>query len=177
MSQRQTFMYKLYRSKRSKRLHRQINVGGAIHNHCIALHKRYYRRYKKSSVAVYAESPHGQAETLAQVCLVDAAWLASHPRDCRTHRQGLSALLPNLKDRKAGKTTRRVGPPTFRKIRKAKSFTLTQAGWKLLGGNRLRIGTTVYKFAKSREHPGHHQNGDHQARYAGRAVRVFLLYR
>ena len=40
-------MYKLYRSKRSKRLHRQINVGGAIHNHAIALHKRYYRLYKK----------------------------------------------------------------------------------------------------------------------------------
>jgi putative transposase len=43
---RQTFMYKLYRSKRSKRLHRLINVGGAIHNHCIALSRRYYRRYK-----------------------------------------------------------------------------------------------------------------------------------
>jgi hypothetical protein len=40
-------MYKLYRSKRNKRLHRLINVGGSIHNHCIALHKRYYRMYKK----------------------------------------------------------------------------------------------------------------------------------
>lgn len=40
-------MYKLYRSKHAKRLHRLINVGGAIHNHCIAPHKRYYRIYKK----------------------------------------------------------------------------------------------------------------------------------
>ena len=39
-------MYKLYRSKKSKHLHRQINVGGAIYNHVIALHKRFYRLYK-----------------------------------------------------------------------------------------------------------------------------------
>ena len=44
--------------------------------------------------------------------------------------------------------------PTFRKVRNAKSFTLKQAGWKLLGDNRLRIGSTVYKFAKSRDIEG-----------------------
>ncbi len=44
---RQTFQSKLYRSKRSKRLHRQITIGGVIHNTCMALHKRYYRLYKK----------------------------------------------------------------------------------------------------------------------------------
>ena len=59
-----------------------------------------------------------------------------------------------MKDRKTGKTTQRIGPPTFRKLSHAKSFTLTQAGWKLLGGNRLRIGSAVYKFAKSRDLEG-----------------------
>ncbi len=39
-------------------------------------------------------------------------------------------------------------------MRNAKSFTLKQAGWKLLDGNRLKIGATVYKFAKSREIDG-----------------------
>jgi putative transposase len=68
--------------------------------------------------------------------------------------QGYQRFFQNLKDRHAGKTTLRVGPPTFRKVRNAKSFTLKQAGWKLLGGNRLRIGTTVYKFAKSRDIEG-----------------------
>jgi putative transposase len=63
-------------------------------------------------------------------------------------------FFQNLKDRQAGKTTLKVRPPTFRKIAKARSFTLTQTGWKLLGGNRLRIGTVVYKFAKSREIEG-----------------------
>ena len=68
--------------------------------------------------------------------------------------KGYQRFFQNLKDRKAGKAMQRVGPPTFRKIAKAKSFTLTQAGWKVLGGNRLRIGSTVYKFANSRDLEG-----------------------
>src|SRR5262249_1903849 len=68
--------------------------------------------------------------------------------------KGYQRFFANLKDRKAGKTTQRVGPPTFRKMAKAKSFTMTQDGWKLLEGNRLQIHGTVYKFAKSREIEG-----------------------
>ena len=49
---------------------------------------------------------------------------------------------------------RRCGPPTFKKVKKYKSFTLKQAGWKLLGGNRIRIQGRVYKFIKSREIEG-----------------------
>jgi putative transposase len=40
-------MYKLYRSKRNKKLHRLIHIGGVIHNHCIALCRRYYKMYKQ----------------------------------------------------------------------------------------------------------------------------------
>lgn len=45
-------------------------------------------------------------------------------------------------------------PPKFKKIIKYKSFTLKQAGWKLLDGNKIRIGNYVYKFSKSREISG-----------------------
>ncbi len=68
--------------------------------------------------------------------------------------KGYKAFFAHVKARKAGKISRRVSPPTFRKVRNAKSFTLSQAGWKLLGDNRLKIGSTVYKFAKSRETEG-----------------------
>ena len=68
--------------------------------------------------------------------------------------QGYQRFFHNVQQRQAGQTTQRVGPPTFRKVRHAKSFTLKQAGWTLLGGNRLRIGSTVYKFAKSRDIEG-----------------------
>jgi putative transposase len=147
-------MYKLYRSKRTKRLHRQINVGGAIYNHCIALHKRYYRLYKR-----YPSVFHIRAHLAKLKRLPKYAWwcqLGSQAIQDIANRidAGYQRFFQNVKARKAGKTTQKVGPPTFRKIAKAKSFTLTQAGWKLLGDHHLRIGTTVYKFAKSREIEG-----------------------
>ena len=45
-------------------------------------------------------------------------------------------------------------PPSFKKTRKYKSFTLKQAGYKFLSGNKIRIGNRVYKFSKSREIEG-----------------------
>ena len=151
---RKTFTYKLYRSKRTKHLHRQINVGGAIHNHCIALHRRYYRLYKKSLSCFTLNTHLAKLKKMARY-----AWwkqLGSQAIQDIAARidKGYKAFFANVKARKAGKISRRVGPPTFRKVRNAKAFTLSQAGWKLLDGNRLKIGATVYKFAKSREIEG-----------------------
>jgi putative transposase len=47
-----------------------------------------------------------------------------------------------------------VRPPGFKKVKKYKSFTLKQAGYKFLGGNRVKIGQKVYQFWKSREIEG-----------------------
>jgi putative transposase len=47
----------------------------------------------------------------------------------------------------------KTAPPGFKKVKKYSSFTLKQAGWKLLGGNKIRIQGKVYKFSKSREIP------------------------
>jgi len=38
-----TYKQKLFRSKKNKRLHRTINLAGRAYNHCIALHKKYYK--------------------------------------------------------------------------------------------------------------------------------------
>jgi putative transposase len=38
-----TYKFKLYRSKKNKHLHRQIDIAGLVYNHCIARHRRYYR--------------------------------------------------------------------------------------------------------------------------------------
>lgn len=43
-----------------------------------------------------------------------------------------------------------VRPPSFKKIRRYKSFTLKQAGYKFLGGNRIKIGNRVYQYWNSR---------------------------
>jgi putative transposase len=47
-----------------------------------------------------------------------------------------------------------VRPPNFKKVKKYKSFTLKQAGYKFLGGNRIKIGKRVYQFWKSQEITG-----------------------
>mgnify|MGYP000876625037 CR=1 FL=1 len=51
------------------------------------------------------------------------------------------------------KTGVRTAPPSFKKVKRYKSFTLKQAGWKLLDGNKVYIQGKVYKFFKSRELP------------------------
>lgn len=47
-----------------------------------------------------------------------------------------------------------VRPPGFKKVRRYKSFTLKQAGYKFLGGNRIKIGNRVYHYWNSREIEG-----------------------
>ena len=48
----------------------------------------------------------------------------------------------------------RTAPPSFKKIRKYKSFTLKQAGWKLLKDNIIEINKQKYKYFKSRDIEG-----------------------
>ena len=43
------------------------------------------------------------------------------------------------------------GRPRFKPRGKYKSFTLLQAGWKLLPGNQIQIGKQVYQYFKSRD--------------------------
>jgi putative transposase len=47
-----------------------------------------------------------------------------------------------------------VKPPGFKKVKKYKSFTLKQAGYKFLGGSRVKIGSRVYQYWNSREIEG-----------------------
>ncbi len=47
-----------------------------------------------------------------------------------------------------------VKPPGFKKVRRYKSFTLKQAGYKFLGANRVKIGNRVYQYWNSREIEG-----------------------
>ena len=48
----------------------------------------------------------------------------------------------------------RTAPPSFKKIKKYKSYTLKQAGWKLRSGNIIEIAKQKYRYFKSREIEG-----------------------
>jgi putative transposase len=41
------YKFKIYASSRNRHLKRMVNASGVIYNHCIALHKRYYRIWGK----------------------------------------------------------------------------------------------------------------------------------
>ncbi len=156
-----TYQFKLYQHKRNKHLHRMINAASNIYNHCIALHKRYYRlsgkHLNKNKLMKHIAKLRNKNEywqlvgsqavqdiiqridrayqlSLGALSLASYADAGSH-RFFKHHKQG-------------------VKPPNFRKKIKYKSITLKQAGYKFLVGNRLKIGKRIFRFWKSRDLEG-----------------------
>jgi putative transposase len=136
---RQSFQFKLFECKRLRHLHGTIDVSSEIWNHSVALHRRYYRLFKKTLPKAKLQAhlaklrngkmPHWQAVGSQSVqAITDRLYLA------------WEAFF-------AGDIKR---PPTFRKRRKYRSFTLKQAGYKILGHGRIRILRRNYRFNQSR---------------------------
>jgi putative transposase len=139
-----TLKFKLYESHRNKHLKRAINAAGVIYNHCIALHKRYYRMWGK-----HLNCNKLQAH-IAKLRKRKAFWQQVGSQAVQDICQRIEkAYQLFFKHHKKG-----VRPPNFKKVKRYKSFTLKQAGYKFLGGNRVKIGNRVYQFWKSREIEG-----------------------
>lgn len=136
--------FKLYQHKRNRYLKRTINVAGMIYNHCIAVHKRYYRMWKK-----HLNCAKLQAH-IAKLRKRNPLWRQVGSQAVQDICQRIEkAYELFFKYYKQG-----VKPPGFKKVKKYKSFTLKQAGYKFLGGNRIKIGSRVFQFFKSREIEG-----------------------
>ncbi|MBE9036864.1 RNA-guided endonuclease InsQ/TnpB family protein [aff. Roholtiella sp. LEGE 12411] len=139
-----TLKFKLYSHKRNNFLKRSINVAGVIYNHCIALHKRYYRMWGK-----HLNCAKLQAH-IAKLRKRKEFWQSIGSQAVQDICQRIEkAYQLFFKHNKKG-----VRPPGFKKVKKYKSFTLKQAGYKFLGGSRVKIGNKVYQFWKSREIEG-----------------------
>lgn len=139
-----TLKFKLYSHKRNRYLKRSINAAGVIYNKCIALHKRYFRmwgkhlncaRLQKHIAKLRKRNPFWQlvgSQAVQDICQrIDKAYQLFF----KHHKKG-------------------VRPPGFKKVKKYKSFTLKQAGYKFLGGNRVKIGNRVFQYWNSREIEG-----------------------
>ena len=139
-----TYKFKLFQSKRNKHLHRSINAAGNIYNHCIALHKRYYRMFGKHL------NKNKLMKHIAKLRKKNEYWQLVGSQAVQDIVQRIDrAYQLFFKHHNQG-----VRPPNFRKIIKDKSFTLKQAGYQFLDGNKLKIGKRIYKFWKSREIQG-----------------------
>ena len=140
-----TYKFKLYSNHGNRELHKTIDGHAHVWNHCVALQRRYYAIYGK---------------------YISKFRLINHISKLkRTHRFAHWNQLPSqaIQDvaaridkgyramfaaRASGK---RWGRPRFKPRRKYKSFTLLQAGWQLLPGNRIKIGKRIYSYFKSRD--------------------------
>ncbi|WYL96539.1 MAG: transposase [Gloeotrichia echinulata IR180] len=139
-----TLKFKLYEHKRNRHLKRMINAAGVIYNHCIALHKRYYRMWGKHLNCAKLQSHIAKLRKRHQF------WQSIGYKAVQDICQRIEkAYKLFFKHNKKG-----VRPPNFKKVKKYKSFTLKQAGYKLLNGNRIKIANRVYQFWKSREVEG-----------------------
>ena len=139
-----TYKFKLYQHKRNRHLHCAINAAGNIYNHCIALHKRYYRLFGKHL------NKNKLMKHIAKLRNKNEYWQLVGSQAVQEIVQRIDrAYQLFFKHHKKG-----VRPPNFRKRIKYKSITLKQAGYKFLESNRLRISKRIYKFWKSREIEG-----------------------
>ena len=142
-----TYKFKLYRSKKNKHLHQQIDIAGLIYNHCIALHRRYYRLFGKSLNKFQLMKHLTKLKKLAKYSHWNLVGSQAIQDIVERIDKAYQLFFGNLK-RKV-----RTSPPSFKKVKKYSSFTLKQAGWKLLELNRIKIQGEIYKFSKSREIP------------------------
>jgi len=142
-----TYKFKLYRSKKHKALHHQINISGLIYNHGIALHRRYYKLTGKGLNKFVLMKHVTKLKKLAKYSHWNLVGSQAIQDIVDRIDKAYQLFFRNLKHKI------RTSPPGFKKVKKYSSFTLKQAGWKLLDGNKIKIQGQVYKFSKSRDIP------------------------
>ncbi len=138
---RRTYKYRLYRNRRNKHLYQAIDIAGLIWNHSIALQRRYYRLTGKY-IALGRLKSH-----LAKLRMKTrrfAHWKVLGSQAVQAVAERLDLAYQRFFKQQGGR-------PSFKKVKKYRSFTLKQAGWKLLDANRIQILGKTYKFVKHRE--------------------------
>ena len=140
-----TFCFKLYQSERNDKLHKQINAAGLIYNHCIALHKRYYKIFHKTLNTNKLKVHLTKLKKILKFSyLLEIGSQAVQDVAERIGR-AYELFFRNVR-RKI-----RSSPPGFKKVRRYKSFTLKQAGWKLDESTyTLTINGQNYRYFQSR---------------------------
>ena len=144
-----TFCFKLYKSEHNSKLHAQINAAALTFNHCIALHKRYYYLFGNFLNQNKLKKHLTKLKKLPKFSyLLEYGSQAVQDIAERINR-AFELFFSNVK-RKV-----RCSPPKFKKVRRYKSFTLKQSGWKLDENNHtITISGQSYKYFQSRRISG-----------------------
>ena len=138
-----TYKFKIYSNHGNRELQKTIDSHADVWNHFVALCRRYY--------AIYNKYPGKKA------LMRHLTKLKRLPRYAHWNllpSQSLQDVIDRLDkaySKMFAKSNKRCGRPRFKKRKQYKSFTLKQAGWKLLQSNYIRIGKRIYRYFKSRE--------------------------
>ena len=135
----------MYSNHGNRELQKTIDSHAEVWNHFVVLCRRYY--------GIYGKYPGKKA---LRRHLTKLKRLPRYAHWNLLPSQSLQDVIDRLDkayskmfaDRKSGK---RSGRPRLKKRKRYKSYTLTQAGWKLLQSNYIRIGKRIYRYFKSRE--------------------------
>jgi putative transposase len=134
-----TYKYKLYNTKKLNHIHRTINIAGIIYNHCIALHKRYYKLYGKSLNKFQLQKHLTKLKKRDKY----SYWN-------KLGSQAIQNITERIDEGYKKFYKKQGGLPSFKKVSKYKSFTLKgKIGYKL-EDNIISLNGYKYKFWKSR---------------------------
>ena len=151
---RKAYAFKLQSQTNVIKLGNMIDDMWGIHLHIMLLARRYRRMFGKD-ISAYRLKRH--IAKLKKRTKPHWADLPSQVVQDVVLRYGKSqdAFFQNKKDRKAGKTQRKVGRPKIKPRHKYNSMTFTQAGY-TLEDNRIKINCidTWFSFHKHRENEG-----------------------
>ena len=143
-----TYKFKMYHNHGNHELHKTINGHAQVWNHCVALQRRYYAIFGKYISKFRLINHISKLKQLPSFAHWNQLPSQSIQDVAARMDKGYKKMFL---DRAAGK---KCGRPRFKPCRKYKSFTLLQAGWRLLPGNKIRIGKQIYRYFKSREIEG-----------------------
>lgn len=139
-----TFKYKLYKSKKLKKIHSSINLASQIYNHCIALHKRYYSKYHKFLQRGILQKHITKLKRLEKYEKWNLLNAQSVQQITDRIDNAYTLFFNNIKQKKKAR------PPKFKSYKKYKSFTLKQTSYKMFASNGIKIHDTNYRFFNSR---------------------------
>ena len=146
---RKSFKFKLYNhQKRNENLLQQVRVAAGIYNHFLALNKRYFKIFGKSLSLYQAQKHLTKLKKLEKYSWMRKLGSQASQEVLERIDKGFKKFFRDLK------SGIKTSPPKFKASRKYKSFTLKQAGYRLLEDNQIKIGKKVFKFWKSREIEG-----------------------
>jgi putative transposase len=126
------YKYRLYTSKKDKHLHRLITIAGNVHNHIVALQRRYYRLFG-GYVSLGRMKTHLKNLRNGRNYWWRALSAQSIQEIAERVDGGYQKFFENIKKGKP----RKVGAPKFKKPRKYSSFTLKTSGWRKNAASRF----------------------------------------